>query len=589
MESLNERLKSHAGITLGLFVLATLLVYSRVLGYGFVADDGGQILENTFVTSPQLWAKNFTTSVWGFHGTPGRYYRPLPFFLYWLLYRLGGPAPAPFHLFSVVLCGLTAWLVYCAGSELFRSSHAAFIGALLWTVHPLHVEAVAWISALPEVGAGLFYLLGFLLFLRAERSPTMRVLPHVGAALAFLPALFFKELAISFPLMLLAYWLCLGPPESWPKRLVRWLPYLGAVVFYGIVRYAVLGPSAVPPGFWRPSWRVIAAAMALLGVHTRLFFWPAQLTMFRTFALRVSLESPWPWLAGLGALAAVVLRRREPVMSFLLLWWMIGLLPCLDYREVSLPAAADRYSFVPSVGLGLAISYLLLVRPRASLAAKRAAPVLALAAVVVMALWAVRTLRAIPQWKTDEALAEEGLRQAPDSPQGHVWHASVLQYAAGDFDGAKREYETALRLNSPGGLARGIDFQCNIGLGQIAQSHGRTTEAMGYFEKARRDRPDNGLVYDSLGSVYYPRGDYARAVEYFRKAVELNPQDIGARIYLGNCWMKLGKYGEAREQFRAVRELDPSLRQAYESEARALDALGDPGEATRVRRLEPKE
>ncbi len=64
---------------------------------------------------------------------------------------------------------------------------------------------------------------------------------------------------------------------------------------------------------------------------------------------------------------------------------------------------------------------------------------------------------------------------------------------------------------------------------------------------------------------------------------------MGARVYLGNCWMKLSKYREAREQFRAVRELDASLRQAYESEARALEALGDPGEAARVRQMEPKE
>ncbi len=610
LDSWHHRLKTHLGITLGFFVLATLVLYFRVLGYGFVADDTGQILENPFVTNPHLWAKNFTTSVWGFHGQTGHFYRPLPFFLYWVFFRLSGPGPALFHLFQIGLCGLTAWLVYRLGSELFegspcpdgnrgerrpctvwcQGSPAAFVGALLWVVHPLHVEAVTWISALPEVGVGLFYLLGFLLFIRAERSPGKRVFPHVVAAVAFMPALFFKELAISFPLMALAYWFCLGSPESWVKRLVRWLPYLGAAGIYGVARYAVLGRFAVTQDFWRVSWSFLSGALGLLGVHARLFFWPAQLTFFRTFDVRSSLDSPWPWLAGLGVVAAVVFRRREPVVSFLFLWWVIGLLPCLDDRALTLPLAADRYSYVPSVGLCLALSYLLLVRLPVLLNPRRAGlPVLGLAALVVMVLWAAKTLRTIPQWKADEEMAQAGLRQVPENPMAHVWRASVLQNEFGDFDGAQREYEAALKLKSPRGAAVGVDFWSNIGLGQVAQFRGRAEEAVEYFEKARRDRPDNGLVYDALGSVYYPRGDYARALEYFLEAVELNPQDVGARVYLGNCWMKLGKYREAREQFRAVRELDASLRQAYEGEARALEALGESGEAARVRQMEPKE
>ncbi len=589
MDSWPQRLKNHPGLPLGIFILATLLLYWKVLRFGFAADDTTQILANPFVTSPELWARNFTTSVWGFRGTPTHLYRPLPFFLYGLVFRLAGPMPALFHLFQVLLGGVTAWWVYRLGVELLESERAAFAAAVLWTVHPSHVEALAWISALPEVGAGFFYLLGFLLFLRAEKAPTKRAIRHVAAALAYFPALFFKELAVSFPLMVLAHWFCLGPAESWRKRAAYWLPYVGAVGVYAAVRYAVLGQLTPTRAFWPVSGRVVEGAVALLGVHTRLFFWPVGLTLLRTFDLSSSLGSPWPWLAVLGVVAALVLRRREPRLSFFYLWWVVGLLPCLDFRMLTTPFAADRFSYVPSVGMCLATSWVLLVRLPVRLARPRAAAVLGSCAAVLMVCWAAQALRTMPQWRGDEALVQEGLRQSPESPLAHLSRASELQYRAGNSEGARQEYEAALRLKSSGLSARDVTYWCYVGLGQIAQSRGNLEEALGYFQKAVRDRPENGLAYNALGSLYFPRGDYATAAQYFLEATRVNPQDVAARIDLGICWMKLGKNREAREQLRAARQLDPTLRLAYELEARALEALGDAAEAARVRRLEPKE
>jgi len=100
--------------------------------------------------------------------------------------------------------------------------------------------------------------------------------------------------------------------------------------------------------------------------------------------------------------------------------------------------------------------------------------------------------------------------------------------------------------------------------------------------------PGHSLAYKSLGIVYFPRGNYAQAKIYFQKAVDLDPQEVESRFYLGTCLLKLGEPRQAAAQFRAAREVDSTYLEAYEAEARALEAAGDKAEAARVRALVPK-
>jgi Tfp pilus assembly protein PilF len=103
-----------------------------------------------------------------------------------------------------------------------------------------------------------------------------------------------------------------------------------------------------------------------------------------------------------------------------------------------------------------------------------------------------------------------------------------------------------------------------------------------------RVAPGHSPAYKSLGAVYFPHGDYLKAAEYFATAVRLNPQDVEARFFLGTCALKLGEPRQAAAQFRAARQVDPTYREAFEAEARALEAAGDSAEAARVRALEAK-
>jgi len=159
-----------------------------------------------------------------------------------------------------------------------------------------------------------------------------------------------------------------------------------------------------------------------------------------------------------------------------------------------------------------------------------------------------------------------------------------LQLRDYNWEGAAREFRTALRLNAqalPPLLT--VEYQAYVGLGQIALIQGHEREGLDYLNRAVRLLPHAGFAYEVLGSVYFPRGDYARAAEYFRQAVQANPLDTNARFYLGTCLVKLAQPAQAAEQFHAAREVDPTYWEAYQAEATALEAAGDKAGAARVR------
>jgi tetratricopeptide (TPR) repeat protein len=590
LERWNEQLRKHPRYAGAFLFLTTFVAFQSTLNGEFVFDDVPQILQNPFVTNPGLWQKIFVGSVWSFRGAAehDNFYRPLQFLAYWLLYRLGGPDPTVFHLFQLLFYAGTVWLVFRVGGALLENHLAAFAGALLWAFHPQHVETVAWVSALPDAGAAFFCLLGFLLFLRAEKAEQRRPARHLLAALAYFPALFFKEVALSFPLLLLVYWFMRPGQDRWRRRALYGLPYGAAIAGYLAIRIAILGRIIQTPDFWKASRQVVEAAVGLLGQHARLFFWPAPLSAFRAFHLEASLRSPWPWLTLLALLAALGLRKREPIMGFLVLWWAVTLLPCLDVRQVGFPIA-DRFSYLPSVGLCLALAYLGLVWLPRKFPLRRPARIAVPVLGVVLIFWTTQALRAIPHWHDNVALWTYSYRVSPDAALVHVFQGALLQFEGRSLDEQAREYETALRLNQASLRPLvGLTYECYVDLGDIALSQSRIPEAKRYYQQAIQVAPNHSPAYKALGKVYFPFGDYAPAAKYFAEAVKLNPQDLEARFYLGTCLLKLGKPREAAAQFHAARVVDPTYTQAYEGEARALEAAGDSSAAAKVRGLMPK-
>ncbi|HLI30963.1 MAG TPA: tetratricopeptide repeat protein, partial [Terriglobia bacterium] len=577
-------------VTQSLIVLAVFTLYSRSLISGFVYDDQKQILENPFVLNPRLWTHIFSSSVWSFNGTgyAANFYRPLMIFSFWLVDRISGPRPAFFHLFQLILFAATACAVYAVGKELLGMRLAAFFAAVLWAVHPERVEAAAWISALCDTGCGLFYVLAFWMFLRAERSPVRRLAKHGAAALAFFVALLFKEMAISLPVLLLAWWFFAGGREPWRARAARWTPYIVAAGTYLAVRRLALGHLVSAAHSSGSPSRVLVAAVALFGGHTQTFVYPVHLSAFRTFHVHQALHSPWPWLSFAALLMALLVRKKAPALSFLVFWWPLTLLPCLDIYRLSVPLLADRFTYIPAVGLCLAITLaaVQLLPAMTGMLQVWARDVAYVALAALALFWSAQSYAAIAHWRDNQTLLNYSLKQSPGDPSLHIVRAWELDYRNHDLAGAAAEFKTAMLLNRaslrPNSL---VAYNAEIGLGRIALEQGQRKVAISRFLEAIQMSPRLSTAYQSLGAVYFPDGDYATAATYFRKAVRLNPFDVNAHFYLGSCWMKLGKYKDAAGEFHSARQVDPQYWQAYQAEALALEAAGETRQAAAVQQL----
>jgi tetratricopeptide (TPR) repeat protein len=582
----NDLLKKYRVASAWLLVLLAALFYQGVLTCGFVLDDVALILQNPYVKNVHLWRRIFLTPMWSFLGPAGQgsFYRPLGVFSYWLVCRVAGLNPLAYHCLQLVLYALAIGMVYRIGREFLPTELAAFAGALLWTLHPLHVEAAAWAAATLDIECGLLCLVAFWLFLRAEKQSPPRLRGHALAAAAYFPALFCKELALAFPLLLLVYWFCFPTGSSWRRRALHWLPYAAAVAVCAVIRVAVMGHFSEHSLLRGLRPRVVWVAIGLMGEHFKLFFWPVHLSEFRDFRLAPSLHSPWPWVALVVMALAVLGRKRDPLLSFLVLWWFVLLLPCFDYRQLSFPLVEDQFSYIPSVGLCFAVSYLAFWRAPQLFPRGRVAELAAAALLVVGTLFAVKIVRSIAPWRSNDSLYAYALRVSPNAALAHVSHGVVLQLRDNDLEGAAHEFRTAIALNAQSLRPLiPVDYDSYVGLGQVELLRGHEPEALEYFQKAVHLLPRFGFAYQVLGSIYFPRGDYARAAEYFRLAVRANPMDLTARFYLGTCLRKIGQPGEAAQQFHAAREVDPEYSQAYTAEAAALEAAGDKASAARVR------
>jgi len=428
-------------------------------------------------------------------------------------------------------------------------------------------------SSFCDVGCALFYAWAFLLFLPAEKAGQRSSIAHLKPALAFFAALFFKEMAFSFPLMMLSYWFFVARErDSWRNRLLRGVPYVLLFGLYLLARMRVLGHMTSGGNTWSLSLSLLRRSLTLFGEHTKIIFWPTELSYGRTAGFYGDSFFPWAILALLGLGFAFACRKREPLIAFLIFWWPVALAPCLDIRQLQFPYAADRFSYLPSAGLCLAASYLLfrwLPRRFPTLRPSRLpVPV----TVVLSLLWALQTSRTIPHWRDEDVFSAYFIQESPTVPIFHAVRGRFLATERGDLDGAVTEFETAMRLSEAAPKVwSAVAHDAHMGLANIATMKGHFDEAAREYEQAAAKMPANSNAYKGLASLYLQQGNLTRVAEYLSQVVKLNPQDIPERFNLGVCWFKLGKYREAAEQFSAVAAVMPDFPNVAEAVALARE------------------
>ncbi len=561
-------------------MVATLLVlvvaagtYAGTLRNGFVWDD-------TLVLERQLAAFRTPLDVLEPPANIPQfspfYYRPVVVLTYLIDHASGGGGPLSFHVTSLVL-----HLVACALAFLlfFRllgptSLTAATAGALVFAVHPVHSEVVSWMAGRSDALATVGCLAALLAW--GSWVETSRVAWLAVGTGALAVGLLSKEAAIAVvPLAAVLPWV--WPPtggragrRASPDRVRSglWTAIVVAVLAYMLLRIAALGFAA---GASRPSAVRLDEVLGGLGFYARGFLWPRTVGVVRTFAPTDTRDIA----LGLGAVAAwsvamvTALRQRARVAAWALAWIALGLGPplLLLLRSISETPVAERYLYMPSVGVALLIAWVLTRLPERWTGAGLAMVGLA---IVASAWWSVRQ---VPTWRDDTAFWDNAVAAAPDEGFPRI-KLAVLLDRRGEEAAAESTLLTALSLR----LSSAQEAVALNNLGWLFLRQGKRDEAESLFRRAVAARPGFPGPYRGLAECLWPRGEDPQVRGEIRtlleRAVTLDHTEARAAFLLANVYLAEGARDQARHWLEQTIRANPQSASAAQARAALAELQG---------------
>lgn len=514
----------------------TCLVYLATLRFSFVYDDLPQIVGNPTLTSWHYLPTLFLGHVWKFRlpEWPGNYYRPI--FMSWLLLNrmLWGLRPMPWHACALVLHLLATWMAFVVSRQVLRSSTQAGVVAILFGLHPIHIESVAWISGATDPLMSIFVLAAFWVWIRGSNAPEQRALWRLFAAIFYLLGCLSKETAFALPIVVIAYEYLFQEKRRLAHLVLDVWPLWIASGIYLAVRILVLHGFEHPVGV--PLKAILFTVPAVLWGYMRLLVWPAGLSVFYATPPVTSI-SEWrfwlPLLTGIAALGAVCWAgKRSRVFAFSFLWVVVFLVPAI----MALPLfhagewLHDRYLYLPSLGLCLFIAHVLCRGWNSESHFLKYVSVGSLP-LLVTAMCFATTWQEQP-WADSVLLFTHSAKQEPDSGWAKGYLAAELN-RRGDRDNAARFYEAALKID-----------------------------------------PGNWRNLSDYATILFYQGDFHRADELFTRAIALDPRDPAIHLNQGISRFKYGNYDAAENSFNAALKRDPNLPQCHYWLGNALAAQG---------------
>ncbi len=563
---------------------AAFLVYANTLDARFVYDDQAQIVRNPWVQELRYFPKIVSEPVWAYRTSqPTNYYRPFQMGLYNLMWAAADGQPWLFHAVNVLLHVLNTIALALLVRRLSRDGALAFGAALLFAVHPLTTEAVAWIACLPELGYGLFVLLALNLHVAAwEAAPARRRVLLAAAAAAFGAGLLSKETAVTMVGLvgLLELWLRPGPRGLLARGLAAvraCVPYLVVTAGYAALRLAIIGGVAPRArGNLGPLDAVLNAPLLLLTYLGKMLL-PRNLLAHYVFDPVPSALHPGFLLAllGVAVLIALVVRlaRKAPQPAFAAALACLPLLPVLYVPALGSNAFAERYAYLPTAGMAwLAAAAVVALARRWRPAAPRAA---AIAALLVLAVPAVAlTVRRNADWHDDRRIGESILRTEPRADIGYellsTWYSSN-----DEPDRALAIVEQGLQTMPQNPMLRAEAVRLRLQQGRI-----ELDAAIQEYRRLAAAHAWSDTVSFNLGQAYLEAGRLEEAQSEFRRTLELHPNAAPALVALAVIASRQRRDADAVGLCRQALAIDSAARLAWQQLGVGLLRLDDVRGAT---------
>jgi tetratricopeptide (TPR) repeat protein len=548
-------------------VVLIWIVFGQTLGHDFVNyDDKTYVYGNSLVEDGLSWhglARAFVD-------TQTNNWHPFTIISHMIDCQVYGLKPGGHHFTNVLLHTIAVVLLLLflrdVTGHFWRS---AFVTAL-FAIHPLRVESVAWIAERKDVLSAVFFFLTLGAYARYARSRSRSLGRYLTMSILFACGLMSKPMLVTTPavLLLLDYWpLARGQRsevrgqrfkvEIWLKLVVEKLPLFALSAASSIVAFAlqVQSPSSVGqlPFFWR-----LQNALVTYVTYIWQMFWPANLAVFY----------PHPdnhlalWQVALAAAFLVAttwvvfsLRRSRPYLLVGWLWYLIMLLPVIGIVEVGLQGHADRYTYLPQVGLYIALTWFV---ADISASLRHRKEILATAGSAVVITLSLCAWKQTTYWRNSETLWTHTLAVTTDNDVALTNFGTFLM-ERGQLDEALSYFQRALAVRSRS-EHRHYNFSLALihdSVGNVLARQGRLDEAIVHLRQAIELRPDYPDAHYNLGTALFQKGDLDGAIAQWRTTLSIHPYDAGAHTSLGNALVQKGFLAEAADHYEKALQSEP--------------------------------
>jgi protein O-mannosyl-transferase len=594
-------------VVLSLVALA-FVAYSPVWRFDFVSiDDPQYVSQNPHVAGGLSW----TAVQWAFTTGHQANWHPLTWVSHMIDVQLFGLDAGAHHFLNLLFHAANAVLLFLLLRRMTGAHGRSAFVAALFAVHPLHVESVAWVAERKDLLSGLVFMLTIWAYVGYVRRPDWR--RYLGVVVLYAAGLMAKPMLVTLPfvLLLLDWWplgrFKNGAMRQWGNGAMRFvvekLPLFALAAISSIVTFlvqreggAVRSTEAFPLGL-----RVANAIVSAVRYLTDLL-WPAKLGIFYPFPNEIGLTSV---LIALGVLVAISIlamlaARRAPVVPVGWLWYLGMLVPVIGLVQVGTQARADRYTYLPIIGMLMIVAW-----SASDVAARwsRARRLLPIAAAAIVAASAVATHAQVQHWKDTSTLWSHTARVTDDSNNFGV-HYALAEYLRdrGSLPDAIAHYDTAIRRNPAYveaylGLGRALaaagqvdraaavlvdatrlkpDYvDAHATLAVLFTELRRTEEAARAYGEVVRLRPDVGEGHHQLALTLATLGRMSEAMPHFAEAVRLDPQSGSAHNDYGLALERAGRRAEAHREYVAAIRLQPDLPEAHNNLGSLLASEGD--------------
>ncbi|MEN6320313.1 MAG: tetratricopeptide repeat protein [Syntrophaceae bacterium] len=567
-----------------LLVVATLLVFWQVQGYEFVNfDDPQYVTNNIHVRQGMTW----DNLRYAFTEDASGYWHPLTWLSLMADRQLFLNNAGGYHWTSLLIHILNTIILFFVFQSITRAPWKSGFVAALFAVHPLHVEAVAWIAARKDVLSGFFWMLSLWAYVFYVKKPSLY--RYILILLAFALGMMAKPTVVTIPfvLLLLDYWPLKsnvhkekmtkdkfsgrvpdgkgGSQASWLFLILEKIPLVILAVILSLNSLFLPGKAAGPLVSLQDLPLLDRLQHASVSYITYLIktFYPINLVVFYP---RIS------HLLALKAILAVCLitiislfvfftRKKYPYLIVGWLWYLGSLLPVIGLIHAWGHEIADRYTYLPLIGIFIMMSWG--IRELVSLLPKRQTFIsffIGLYLVLLMVL----SWHQVSFWQNSDTLWKHTLEITNGNFLFHYNLGSDLA-KKGDMDGAIREYKSAITYSQENAVIHkdlAITFNASVhnNLAIALMSKGDHNNALKEFMTVIHLKPDHAGAYNNIAMLLYAQGNISGAIPYFREAIGLQPSFANAHFYLAMALKKQGRTDEAEVHFKKASQINPIYR-----------------------------